>query len=116
MKMNSSKISYYVLIAVINLFALGVIGISFLSSGSVYGERGEMISEPQHFFRHSLLALLSNLFFSVLILLTSFSFRRKMKWDNTKLLRIFTIEMVALAAVYLLTYLIVILRIPTPEL
>lgn len=76
--MNPFKYVFGVMLFIINLAAVGLLILSFLTSTNII-EDGQEFTDGQLFYKHLKLALFLNFICSTLVLLTAFGFKRKVK-------------------------------------
>lgn len=98
------KISFYALLLVNNIFALGFIGISFLSGPSSGGEGTIKLTEADLFVRFFTYASIVSLFFSGISFLISYLFRKTFDFSSKALMYLPIIEFLFLFMTFLITY------------
>lgn len=97
-------IIFYILMIAINIFGLGVLGISFLGSSNANGEGSPILTETESFLRHATFIAVLSLIFAGLTLLLSIIFRKIAGLNKVKLIKIFLIEFCSFIVIYFLVY------------
>ncbi|PWG78246.1 hypothetical protein DDR33_23340 [Pararcticibacter amylolyticus] len=116
MKINSIiiyKAMFYSSLAVINIIAFSLIGLSFLGASNANGEGSPIMTESGTFIKRSLLIVIISLAFAGLAFLVSFLFRNVIGIGKTGLKKIFFIELGAFIIIYLIVYSYLYLRFTT---
>lgn len=106
----STKIIYHILLVLINIIGLFFLGLIFLGTPNINEEALNHVSEGQALLKQFLYVFTVSITFSVLSLLLSFLFKRKLSLTPIYLKRLFLIQSISFILVYVIIYIYMSIR------